>query len=146
MKRIISIILICLPICVSAQIPELSALGSEYELTKGVTVMHLEGEMLKASLGEKADLITSIDVIASTTAATTTEIFDKATAIINRYNIEPTIKTQSGDANVMIYTTKAHGMITDIVVIVKQSSNGVISVISGSIPEERLDDYVQVTM
>ena len=95
---------------------------------------------------EKADLITSIDVIASTNAAASSEIFDEATAIMGRYNIEPMIKTDSNEVSAIIYTIKAQGVVTDIIVIVKQAENGVVTVISGNIPEERLNDYVQVAM
>ena len=146
MKRFIALILICLPICTSAQLPELRALGTKHYLTNDVTVTHLEGDMLKTIMKEEADLITSIDVIASTNAVASSEIFDEATAIMGRYNIEPMIKTDSNEVSAIIYTIKAQGVVTDIIAIVKQAENGVVTVISGNIPEEKLNDYVQVAM
>lgn len=146
MKRIISFILICLPICASAQLPELKALSTEYELTKDVTVAHLEGDMLKAAFDNNADNITSIDALVSENAAVTPEIFDKAAAIMSRYDMEPIVKTKTDDVDVLIYTTKAQGVITDIIVIVEKGETCVVSVISGNIPEEELTNFVQVAM
>lgn len=146
MKRLISLILICLPIYASAQLPEFRALSAEYELTNDVAVTHLEGDMLKVAFADKADKITSVDVIASTNAVHSAEIFDKATAIMGKYNIEPLIKTDSNDVSATIYTIKSEAVITDIIVIIKQAENSVISVISGNIPEEQLSNYVQVAM
>lgn len=146
MKRLISLIMICLPIYASAQLPELRALATEYELANDVTVTHLEGDMLKVAFAENANNITSIDVIASTNAVASAEIFNKATAIMGRYNIEPAIKSETNEVSAIIYTIKAQGAITDIIVIVKQAENGVVSVISGNIPEDELSKYVQVAM
>ena len=56
------------------------------------------------------------------------------------------IKPDSNEVSAIIYTIKAQGVVTDIIVIVKQAENGVVTVISGNIPEERLNDYVQVAM
>ncbi len=146
MKRFIALFICLLPFSAIAAIPEMTALIEKYNNTDDVIVTIVNGDMLKAYSGEISENVDEMSVLVCENAKLSKSIFDAASDIMTATEATPMVKINENNEQVEIYTINEDKIITDIVVIVHKDSRSVIVLTSGTIPEDKVNDYVNVSM
>lgn len=129
-----------------AAIPEMTALLQEYNNTDDVVITFVNSDMLQAYGGEASENIDEISVLVSENNTLSTTIFNTASEIMATTEATQMVKLNEDNQQVEIYTIQKDDVITDIVVMVHEGKRCVIVITSGTIPEDKINDYVNVSM
>lgn len=129
-----------------AAIPEMTALLQEYNNTDDVVITFVNSDMLQAYGGEASENIDEMSVLVSENNTLSTTIFNTASEIMATTESTQMVKLNEDNQQVEIYTISKDNVITDIVVMVHEGKRCVIVITSGTIPEDKINDYVNVSM
>lgn len=129
-----------------AAIPEMTALLQEYNNTDDVVITFVNSDMLQAYGGEASENIDEMSVLVSENSTLSTTIFNTASEIMATTEATQMVKLNEDNQQVEIYTISNDDVITDIVVMVHEGKRCVIVITSGTIPEDKINDYVNVSM
>ena len=129
-----------------AAIPEMTALLQEYNNTDDVVITFVNSDMLQAYGGEASENIDEMSVLVSENNTLSTTLFNTASEIMATTEATQMVKLNEDNQQVEIYTIKKDDVITDIVVMVHEGKRCVIVITSGTIPEDKINDYVNVSM
>lgn len=146
MRRIIALFICLLPFSAMAAIPEMTALLQEYNNTDDVVITFVNSDMLQAYGGEASENIDEMSVLVSENSTLSTTIFNTASEIMATTEATQMVKLNEDNQQVEIYTISNDDVITDIVVMVHEGKRCVIVITSGTIPEDKINDYVNVSM
>lgn len=146
MRRFIALFICLLPFSAMAAIPEMTALLQEYNNTDDVVITFINSDMLQAYGGEASENIDEMSVLVSENNTLSTTIFNTASEIMATTEATQMVKLNEDNQQVEIYTIKKDDVITDIVVMVHEGKRCVIVITSGTIPEDKINDYVNVSM
>lgn len=129
-----------------AAIPEMTALLQEYNNTDDVVITFVNSDMLQAYGGEASENIDEMSVLVSENNTLSTTLFNTASEIMATTEATQMVKLNEDNQQVEIYTIQKDDVITDIVVMVHEGKRCVIVITSGTIPEDKINDYVNVSM
>lgn len=146
MRRFIALFICLLPFSAMAAIPEMTALLQEYNNTDDVVITFVNSDMLQAYGGETSENIDEMSVLVSENNTLSTTIFNTASEIMATTEATQMVKLNEDNQQVEIYTIQKDDVITDIVVMVHEGKRCVIVITSGTIPEDKINDYVNVSM
>lgn len=146
MRRFIALFICLLPFSAMAAIPEMTALLQEYNNTDDVVITFVNSDMLQAYGGEASENIDEMSVLVSENNTLSTTIFNTASEIMATTEATQMVKLNEDKQQVEIYTISKDDVITDIVVMVHEGKRCVIVITSGTIPEDKINDYVNVSM
>lgn len=146
MRRFIALFICLLPFSAMAAIPEMTALLQEYNNTDDVVITFVNSDMLQAYGGEASENIDEMSVLVSENNTLSTTLFNTASEIMATTEATQMVKLNEDNQQVEIYTIKKDDVITDIVVMVHEGKRCVIVITSGTIPEDKINDYVNVSM
>lgn len=149
MKRFILLAIMLLPVSLMAQIPQFSKLAEKYDDNEAVTSVNLNKQMMTMFAGENEmiDNLDEIQVILTSDAAIAKKVLDDSKKIVKKIGAEELVSANDDGENFAVYTIKHDGNITNIIVAIDctatDDESGVV-VVSGSIPEERLGEAIQI--
>lgn len=146
MRRFIALFICLLPFSAMAAIPEMTALLQEYNNTDDVVITFVNSDMLQAYGGEASENIDEMSILVSESHTLSNTIFNTASEIMATTEATQMVKLNEDNQQVEIYTIKKDDVITDIVVMVHEGKRCVIVITSGTIPEDKINDYVNVSM
>lgn len=146
MRRFIALFICLLPFSAMAAIPEMTALLQEYNNTDDVVITFVNSDMLQAYGGEASENIDEMSVLVSENNTLSTTLFNTASEIMTTTEATQMVKLNEDNQQVEIYTIQKDDVITDIVVMVHEGKRCVIVITSGTIPEDKINDYVNVSM
>lgn len=146
MRRFIALFICLLPFSAMAAIPEMTALLQEYNNTDDVVITFVNSDMLQAYGGEASENIDEMSVLVSENNTLSNTIFNTASEIMATTEATQMVKLNEDNQQVEIYTIQKDDVITDIVVMVHEGKRCVIVITSGTIPEDKINDYVNVSM
>ena len=146
MRRFIALFICLLPFSAMAAIPEMTALLQEYNNTDDVVITFVNSDMLQAYGGEASENIDEMSVLVSENNTLSTTLFNTASEIMATTEATQMVKLNEDNQQVEIYTIQKDDVITDIVVMVHEGKRCVIVITSGTIPEDKINDYVNVSM
>lgn len=129
-----------------AAIPEMTVFLQEYNNTDDVVITFVNSDMLQAYGGEASENIDEMSILVSENNTLSTTIFNTASEIMATTEATQMVKLNEDNQQVEIYTIKKDDVITDIVVMVHEGKRCVIVITSGTIPEDKINDYVNVSM
>ena len=129
-----------------AAIPEMTTLLQEYNNTDDVVITFVNSDMLQAYGGEASENIDEMSVLVSENNTLSNTIFNTASEIMATTEATQMVKLNEDNQQVEIYTIQKDDVITDIVVMVHEGKRCVIVITSGTIPEDKINDYVNVSM
>ena len=129
-----------------AAIPEMTALLQEYNNTDDVVITFVNSDMLQAYGGEASENIDEMSILVSENNTLSTTLFNTASEIMATTEATQMVKLNEDNQQVEIYTIQKDDVITDIVVMVHEGKRCVIVITSGTIPEDKINDYVNVSM
>ena len=129
-----------------AAIPEMTALLQEYNNTDDVVITFVNSDMLQAYGGEASENIDEMSILVSESPTLSNTIFNTASEIMATTEATQMVKLNEDNQQVEIYTIQKDDVITDIVVMVHEGKRCVIVITSGTIPEDKINDYVNVSM
>ena len=129
-----------------AAIPEMTALLQEYNNTDDVVITFVNSDMLQAYGGEASENIDEMSILVSENDTLSNSIFNTASEIMATTEATQMVKLNEDNQQVEIYTISKDNVITDIVVMVHEGKRCVIVITSGTIPEDKINDYVNVSM
>lgn len=149
MKRFILLAIMLLPVSLMAQIPQFSKLAEKYGDNEAVTSVNLNKQMMAMFAGENEmiDNLDEIQVILTSDAAIAKKVLDDSKKIVKKIGAEELVSANDDGENFSVYTIRHDGNITNIIVAIDctatDDESGVV-VVSGSIPEERLGEAIQI--
>ena len=146
MRRFIALFICLLPFSAMAAIPEMTALLQEYNNTDDVVITFVNSDMLQAYGGEASENIDEMSILVSESHTLSNTIFNTASEIMVTTEATQMVKLNEDNQQVEIYTISKDNVITDIVVMVHEGKRCVIVITSGTIPEDKINDYVNVSM
>lgn len=146
MRRFIALFICLLPFSAMAAIPEMTALLQEYNNTDDVVITFVNSDMLQAYGGEASENIDEMSILVSESHTLSNTIFNTASEIMVTTEATQMVKLNEDNQQVEIYTIQKDDVITDIVVMVHEGKRCVIVITSGTIPEDKINDYVNVSM
>lgn len=146
MRRFIALFICLLPFSAMAAIPEMTALLQEYNNTDDVVITFVNSDMLQAYGGEASENIDEMSILVSESHTLSNTIFNTASEIMATTEATQMVKLNEDNQQVEIYTIQKDDVITDIVVMVHEGKRCVIVITSGTIPEDKINDYVNVSM
>lgn len=129
-----------------AAIPEMTALLQEHNNTDDVVITFVNSDMLQAYGGEASENIDEMSILVSENNTLSTTLFNTASEIMATTEATQMVKLNEDNQQVEIYTIQKDDVITDIVVMVHEGKRCVIVITSGTIPEDKINDYVNVSM
>ena len=148
MRRFILLILAILPMSAMAQIPGIEKIVEEYSNLDNVVAMNINESMLGMFLDVEDDTFDEVDniqIVLSEDPTIGKEIIGKANKVIKSIKAETMINVNEENRAIAIYTKKSGDIITDIILTIEEEQSGVIA-IACQVPEDRLDELVQVPM
>ena len=146
MRRFIALFICLLPFSAMAAIPEMTALLQEHNNTDDVVITFVNSDMLQAYGGEASENIDEMSILVSENNTLSTTLFNTASEIMATTEATQMVKLNEDNQQVEIYTIQKDDVITDIVVMVHEGKRCVIVITSGTIPEDKINDYVNVSM
>ena len=148
MKRVILLAMIFLPMVSMAAIPELSSMVKRYENVSGATTMKINKEMLSmfGSEDEFAQCVDEIVILATENGQLAATIKTEAMEIIQRINLPLMMTICDDDADVNIYMRQSGGVMTDLVILEADDSEGAMVIISGTLDPNMIDSFMQFAM
>ena len=146
MKRLISLAVMMLPIMAMAQLPHFAKLAEKYNGAEGVTAMSINKQMLTLVAGNDAslDFVDDIQILLSENANIGAEIIDDAKKAIKKSKVEELMSANKDGATLTIYTKREGSTLYNLIIIVENDTPSGFIVITGDIPEEKLNEVVKV--
>lgn len=146
MKRIITAIMLLLPVGASASIPEFTELAAKYDSNEQVTTIVVDKNLLAIAGGAESnayiDKIDEVEMIMCDNGSLFEEIIKECDAIIKRYNAETMISVTE-EEQINVYAIKNGEKISNIILIINGSSS-LAAVISGDIATNEIGNIIQV--
>lgn len=146
MKRIIVLVMMMLPIVAMAQLPQFSKLANKYSNVEGITSMVINKSMIAmiADGNEDFDFVDEVQILMSEDANVAANIAKDAKKAAKKSKLEELLSANDEGATYTIYTKSKNNEITHLVVIVENDSPAGFVIISGIIPEDKLNDVVKI--
>ena len=129
---------LCLTVNVSAQ----TTYDIEKEIESNVDIK----SFYDALPDEASENIDEMSILVSESHTLSNTIFNTASEIMATTEATQMVKLNEDNQQVEIYTIQKDDVITDIVVMVHEGKRCVIVITSGTIPEDKINDYVNVSM
>lgn len=146
MKRLISLTVMMLPIMAMAQLPHFAKLAEKYNGAEGVTAMSINKQMLTLVAGNDAslDFVDDIQILLSENANIGASIIDDAKKAVKKSKVEELMSANKDGATLTIYTKREGSTLYNLIIIVENDTPSGFIVITGDIPEEKLNEVVKV--
>lgn len=153
MKRLITIILIMLPMALHAQIPAIEQLGKEAQRHKGVEYDSVGSFMLgmAARFADKEqrktfEMLDHIDMIICNNSSYASTLESRILSIIDSVGASFLASNDDNKGHNDVYAVKRGTVIKHLVIITKSDSDALaISAMSGTIPESRLAEISRLS-
>lgn len=148
MKRIISLMLMALPLGAMAQIPEFSNLVAQHGNNENVTVINIDKNMM-ALMGEQEEELKNIELIElimTENKELGNEIATATHTIAKECNASTLISHNSTEEQITVYTLSKDEKITNIILVISAEGQYGASVITGEIATEDIHKLIHVQM
>lgn len=146
MKRIIVLVMMMLPIVAMAQLPQFSKVADKYSNVEGITSMVINKSMIAmiADGNDDFDFVDEVQILMSEDANVAVNIAKDAKKAAKKSKLEELLSANDEGATYTIYTKSKNNEITHLVVIVENDSPAGFVIISGIIPEDKLNEVVKI--
>ena len=146
MKRIIVLVMMMLPIVAMAQLPQFSKVADKYSNVEGITSMVINKSMIAmiADGNDDFDFVDEVQILMSDDANVAANIAKDAKKAVKKSKFEELLSANDEGATYTIYTKSKNNEITHLVVIVENDSPAGFVIISGIIPEDKLNEVVKI--
>ena len=146
MKRIIVLVMMMLPIVAMAQLPQFSKVADKYSNVEGITSMVINKSMIAmiADGNDDFDFVDEVQILMSDDANVAANIAKDAKKAVKKSKLEELLSANDEGATYTIYTKSKNNEITHLVVIVENDSPAGFVIISGIIPEDKLNEVVKI--
>lgn len=146
MKRLILLAMTMLPMMAMAQLPHFAKLAEKYNGSEGVTAMSINKQMIALVAGSDAslDFVDDIQVLLSENANIGASIIDDAKKAVKKSKVEELMSANEDGATYTIYTKREGSTFSNLIIIVENDTPSGFIVITGNIPEEKLNEVVKV--
>jgi hypothetical protein len=146
MKRFILIAMMMLPVMAMAQLPQFAKLGEKYNGVEGITAMTVNKQMITMFAGGNADLdfVDEVQILLSENADVSCSIVKDAKKAIKKSKVDELISANDDGATFTIYTKSESDLITNIVIVIENESPSGFIVITGDIPQEKINEVVKI--
>lgn len=146
MKRIIVLVMMMLPIVAMAQLPQFSKVADKYSNVEGITSMVINKSMIAmiADGNDDFDFVDEVQILMSDDANVAANIAKDAKKVVKKSKLEELLSANDEGATYTIYTKSKNNEITHLVVIVENDSPAGFVIISGIIPEDKLNEVVKI--
>jgi hypothetical protein len=146
MKRLILLAMMMLPVMAMAQLPQFAKLGEKYNGVDGVTAMTVNKQMIAMFAGDNADLdfVDEIQILLSENADVSSGIVKEAKKAVKKSKVDELISANDDGATFTIYTKSESDLITNIVIVIENESPSGFIVITGDIPQEKINEVVKI--
>ena len=147
MKRLISLAMMMLPMMAMAQLPTFSKIADKYDgNAEGMTSMVIGKPMLAmfADSDETYDFIDEIQILLSEDANTAKEILVDAQKAVKKSKLEMLVSANDDGATFTVYTKSEGGVLRHLVLLIENETPSGFIVISGNIPEDKLNEIVKI--
>ena len=146
MKRIIVLVMMMLPIVAMAQLPQFSKVADKYSNVEGITSMVINKSMIAmiADGNDDFDFVDEVQILMSEDANVAANIAKDAKKAAKKSKLEELLSANDEGATYTIYTKSKNNEITHLVVIVENDSPAGFVIISGIIPEDKLNEVVKI--
>ena len=153
MRRIILIIAVVLPLSLSAQIPAIEQLGKEAKRQRGVEYESVGSLMLGlastfAAKDQRAtfEMLDNIDMITCTNSSYTPTLRARAQAVVESIGATYLDSTEDDKARSVVYAIKQEKVVKELIILTEGKDGGyAVVVMSGTIPEERLEEISKLS-
>ena len=146
MKRIIVLVMMMLPIVAMAQLPQFSKVADKYSNVEGITSMVINKSMIAmiADGNDDFDFVDEVQILMSEDANVAANIAKDAKKAAKKSKLEELLSANDEGATYTVYTKSKNNEITHLVVIVENDSPAGFVIISGIIPEDKLNEVVKI--
>lgn len=146
MKRLILLAMTMLPMMAMAQLPHFAKLAEKYNGTEGVTAMSINKQMIALVAGSDAslDFVDDIQILLSENANIGASIIDDAKKAVKKSKVEELMSANQDGATYTIYTQREGSTLSNLIIIVENDTPSGFIVISGNIPEGKLNEVMEV--
>ena len=146
MKRLILLAMTMLPMMAMAQPPHFAKLAEKYNGVEGVTAMSINKQMIALVAGSDAslDFVDDIQILLSENADIGASIIDDAKKAVKKSKVEELMSANEDGATYTIYTQREGSTLSNLIIIVENDTPSGFIVITGNIPEEKLNEVVKV--
>ena len=146
MKRFILLVMMMLPVMAMAQLPQFAKLGEKYNGVEGVTAMTVNKQMIAMFAGGNADLnfVDEIQILLSENADVSSGIVKDAKKAVKKSKVDELVSANDDGATFTIYTKSESDLITNIVIVIENESPSGFIVITGDIPQEKINEVVKI--
>lgn len=146
MKRLILLAMMMMPVMAMAQLPQFAKLGEKYNGVEGVTAMTVNKQMIAMFAGGNADLdfVDEIQILLSENADVSSGIVKDAKKAVKKSKVDELISANDDGATFTIYTKSESDLITNIVIVIENESPSGFIVITGDIPQEKINEVVKI--
>lgn len=146
MKRFILLVMTLLPMMAMAQLPHFSKLNEKYNGAEGVTAMTINKQMISMFAGDNKDFdfVDEVQILLSENTETAKSIVDDAKKAVKKSKVEELVSANEDGATFTIYTKTQDNIMTNIVIVVENESPSGFIVITGDIPEDKINEVVKV--
>ena len=147
MKRLISLAMMMLPMMAMAQLPTFSKIADKYDgNAEGMTSMVIGKPMLAmfADSDETYDFIDEIQILLSEDANTAKEILEDAQKAVKKSKLEMLVSANDDGVTLTVYTKSEGGVLRHLVLVIENETPSGFIVISGNIPEDKLNEIVKI--
>lgn len=146
MKRLILLVITLLPMMAMAQLPHFSKLNEKYNGAEGVTAMTINKQMISMFAGDNADFdfVDEVQILLSENTEIATSIVKDAKKAVKKSKVEMLVSANENGATFTVYTNKRDDIITHLVIVVENESPSGFIVITGDIPEDKINEVVKI--
>jgi hypothetical protein len=135
-----------LPMMAMAQLPHFSKLNEKYNGAEGVTAMTINKQMISMFAGDNADFdfVDEVQILLSENTEIATSIVKDAKKAVKKSKVEMLVSANENGATFTVYTNKRDDIITHLVIVVENESPSGFIVITGDIPEDKINEVVKI--
>ena len=136
-----------LPMMAMAQLPTFSKIADKYDgNAEGMTSMVIGKPMLAmfADSDETYDFIDEIQILLSEDANTAKEILEDAQKAVKKSKLEMLVSANDNGATLTVYTKSEGDVLRHLVLVIENETPSGFIVISGNIPEDKLNEIVKI--
>ena len=148
MKRIISLMLMVLPLSAMAQIPEFSKLMTEYSTHENVTVINIDKNligMMGADI-EGVENVELIEVVMTEDKGLGDKITSATHKIAKKHDAKVMVSHMSTEDNITVYTLGNDDEVTHIILVIGAEDTYGAAVITGNIAVKDIAKLIHVQM
>lgn len=146
MKRAILLVMMMLPIMAMAQLPEFAKLAEKYNGEESVTAMTINKQMISMFAGNNADFdfVDEIQLLLCKDADVANGIVKNAKKAVKKSKLDELISANDDGRTFAVYTKGDEDTLTHLVVIIENDDPSGFIVISGDIPQDKLNEVVKI--